>query len=79
MIFLRVVPYELKLLITHCMQQKYFSSDLLNDRLERFDFVRDKPSLIDVNLYQIMSVSRIILLVIGDKVPESDENWISFH
>ena len=49
-LFEGVVPYEMKLLITHCVHRKYFSIDLLNERIERFDFVHDKPSLIDVKL-----------------------------
>ena len=43
-LFEGVMPFELKLLLIHCVQKKYFSVDLLNERLERFDFVFDKPS-----------------------------------
>ena len=88
-LFEGIVPYELKLLIIYCVRKKYFSIDLLNDRLKRFDFVHDKPSLIDANLCrsvtkirqsasQMITLCRYIPLLIGDKVPESDENWISF-
>ena len=38
-LFEGIVPYELKFLINHCVQQKYFSIHFLNDRLQRFDFV----------------------------------------
>ena len=50
-LFEGVVPYELKVLLTHCVQvKKYFSIELLNDRIYRFDFVNDKPTLLDTNL-----------------------------
>ena len=41
-LFEGVVPYELKLLIIHVVQEVYY---FLNDRIERFDFVHNKPSL----------------------------------
>ena len=82
------MPYELKLLI-HCIENKYFSIALLNERINCFDFVYDKPSPTDVNVCrsvtklrqsasQMMTLSRYFPLLIGDKVPESDENWVSF-
>ena len=82
-LFEGVVPFELKLLLIHCVQKMYFSVDLLNERLERFDFVFDKPSLIDVNICrpgtnihqsasQMMTLSRYFPLLIGGKVPESN-------
>ena len=88
-LFEGVVPYELKLLVTHLVQKKYISIDLLNERIERFDFVHNKPSLIDRNLCrtttrirqsasQMMTLSQFFPLLIGDKVPESDEHWASF-
>ena len=88
-LFEGVVPYELKLLVTHLVQKKYISIDLLNERIERFDFVHNKPSLIDRNLCrtttrirqsasQMMTLSQFFPLLIGDKVAESDEHWASF-
>ena len=88
-LFEGVVPYELKLLICYCVQKKYFSIDTLNERIERFDFVHDKPSMIDCNLCrtttkirqsasQMMTLSRHFPILIGDRVPESDEHWSSF-
>lgn len=88
-LFEGVVQYELKLLIIHLVWERYTTIDLLNDRIEPFDFVHNKPSLIDSNLCrsttkirqsasQMMALSHFLPLLIGDKVPETDENWASF-
>lgn len=88
-LFEGVVPYELKHLISHCLQKKYFSLDMLNDRIERFDFVNDKPSRLDKDsssnsikirqsASQMLSLSSNFPLIIGDKVPEEDKYWLSF-
>ena len=89
-LFEGVVPYELKLLIRHCIQtMKYFTIDFLNNRIGRFDFIHDIPSLLDSNLCQstmkirqsasqMMALSRFFPLLIGDKIPEDDKNWKSF-
>ena len=89
-LFEGVVPYELKLLITHFIQiKKYFTIDFLNDRIDRFDFTFDKPSLFDGNLCrtshkirqsasQMMALSRHFPLLIGDIVPQDDEHWTFF-
>ena len=37
-LFKGVVPYELKLLIRHCVQAKYFMIGQLNHRIEAYDF-----------------------------------------
>ncbi len=63
--------------------------DLLNSRIEHFDFVHDKPPLLDTKLCrslvkirqsasQMMSLSLNFPLLIGDKVPVDDKNWTSF-
>ena len=82
-----VVPYELKLLIVYYIQvKKYFT---LNDRIDRFNFIRDKPTLLDTNICrssmkirqsasQMMALCCYFPLPIGDKIPEDDKNWISF-
>lgn len=88
-LFEGIVPYEMKLLLMHCVQKKYFSVDDLNERIKCFDFVYDKPSPIDVNICQsvvkicqsasqMMTLSRYFPLLIGDKVPETDARWVSF-
>ena len=38
-LFEGVVQYEMKLLIIHCLDEKFFSIDILNDRLSRFDLL----------------------------------------
>ena len=88
-LFEGVVPYELKLFLTYCTQQKrYFTIDDLNNRIKRFDFIYDKPTLIDVNICrsqlkirqsasQMMSLIRFFPLLIGDKIPENDAHWLS--
>ena len=84
-----VVPYELRLLILHCVSQNYFSITTLNDRIQRFDYVFDKPSLIDPNISkshskirqsaaQMMALAHNFPLLVGDKVPGEDEHWLSF-
>ena len=49
-LFEGVVPYEMKLLLTYCIENKYFSCVGFNNRLQQFDFgyteIKDKPSLI---------------------------------
>ena len=88
-LFEGVVPYEMKHLISHCLQNKYFSLDMLNDRIELFDFVDDKPSRLDKDASnnsikirqsasQMMSLSSNFPLLVGDKVPEEDKHWLSF-
>ena len=42
-LFEGAVPYELKFLIRHCVNARYFSVNLLNYRIERFDFDEDRP------------------------------------
>lgn len=50
-LFEGVVPYEMKLLITHLVNVKHFTVATFNDRLRRFDFgyieCSDKPSELD--------------------------------
>ena len=84
-LFEGVVPYEMKCLISHCVQQKYFSVELLNDRIDCFDFVCDKPSFLQKqpirirqSASQMMALCLNFPLIIGDKVPEGDKNWASF-
>lgn len=88
-LFEGIVPYELRLLICHCVQQKYFTINVLNERISTYDFGNYKPTLIDVRLTstpsakiqqsasQMMALTREFTLLIGDKVPEDDQNWHS--
>lgn len=75
----------MKCLISYCVQQKYFSVELLNDRIDSFDFICDKPSSLQDQPIRIrQSASQMLALcfnfplIIGDKVPEGDKNWLSF-
>lgn len=89
-LFEGVVPYELKRLLLHCIQKKYFTLDTLNDRIERFDFVSNKPSRLDKDsskknsikirqsASQMIELSFHLPLIIADKVPDDDKNWQSF-
>lgn len=89
-LFEGVVPYELKLLIQHCVCSKYFTIDLLNQRITAYDFVRTKPSLIDTRIIsnpsmkirqsasQMMHLSREFPMLVGDLIPTDDERWYSF-
>lgn len=90
-LFEGVVPNEMKQLLSHCIQEKYFTLRELNDRILSFDFPKDsKPVPIDVDLLkkpgnklrqsasQMMTLCQMLPLIIADKIPEDDENWHSF-
>lgn len=42
-----VVPFEPKLFLQHCTSSKLFTIDELNDRIQKFDFIDNKPSVTD--------------------------------
>ena len=77
-----IVPYHLKILLCHCVQQKYFTIDKVNERITLYDFIGDQPSLIDPKLAssramnirqsaaQMISLSRALPFLIGDMIPE---------
>ena len=46
-LFEGVVPLELKFLPLHSVQQKFLTIPVLNHHLSRFDYERNKPSLLD--------------------------------
>ena len=85
-----IVPYELKLLLRHCLNSMYFSVDELNGRIERYGFDCNEPRLLDNSVIrgseskirqsasQMMSLSHNLPLIIGDKIPEEDRHWVSF-
>lgn len=88
-LFEGVVPYELKLLIRHCVRQHYFSIDELNERILQFDFGDNKPAQIDhlilsrpvkkirQSASQMVVLSRTFPLLIGDRIPVG-KNWESW-
>ena len=49
-LFEGVVPSHMKLLLTHCVQEGFFTLEELNERICAFDFLKKKPSEIDSNL-----------------------------
>ena len=75
-----VVPFELKLLLQHCVSRKYFTIDELNSRMDSFGFARNEPRHIDPlvtrvgdtkirkSASQMMTLSQHFPLLIGDKV-----------
>ena len=88
-----VAQLEVKLLIKHCVSQKYFAIADYNHRVENFDYGKneiDKPGKITreilasndkkfhLSAAQTLLLCRIIPLLIGDCVPEEDKHWICF-
>ena len=86
--------FELKACLNHCVNERYFTVDELNERIMSFDFGTsenaNKPACIDEKvlkskdgkLHQSASqtwlLSRMLPLLIGDKVPIQDENWYCY-
>jgi hypothetical protein len=93
-LFEGVVPFELKLLLVHCTEKKYFTVAELNTRIVRFDFgysnVSSRPGEIDegsllrndgklrFSAASTWLLAKTLPLIIGDKVPEDDPNWELF-
>ena len=85
-----IVPFELKLLLQHCVSRNYFTIDELNRRMESFPFAGNKPRHIDPlvtrgsdikvrqSASQMMTLSQHFPLLIGDKVPAEDPHWNFF-
>ena len=80
-----VIPYELKLLIQHCIAKSYFKLETLNHRLRAFDFgyseIGDSPASIDCDsklrqtASQMWLLARVFPLLVGDLIPREDKNW----
>ena len=88
-LFEGVVPYELKLLLCHCVHAKYFTVRKLNERIKEYDFGCNIPVPIDPKVLgsnskirqsasQMMTLSRELPLLIADTIPHDDQNWHSF-
>ena len=87
-----VVPYEVKLLLHHCVQSKYFTLKVaVNERLQSYDLKDNKPTLIDERVFnndsdsklrqsasQMMTLAFELPLIIGDVIPVGDNNWEAF-
>lgn len=85
-----VAQYEIKLLIRHCISLKYITLNEYNQRILHFDYGKneeDKPGIVTnamlrsddkkfhLSAAQTLLLCRIIPLIMGDCVPEEDENW----
>jgi len=86
-----VVQYEIKLLICHCIDHKYFTLEDYNWRIINFDYgcsENDKPTAIisrdilrsgDKKIHlsssQAMLLCRLLPLIIGDCIAENDLYW----
>ena len=83
-LFEGIVPLELKLLLSHCITCKYFTLQELNVRILAFDFPENMPtSISDIShirqsASQMMTLTRFLPLIIGDKIPLEDDHWVSF-
>ena len=85
-----IVPYEMKLLLCHCVSQRYFTIDELNERMDRYGFTDNQPRPIDPSVIrnceskirqsasQMMTLSQHLPLLIGDRIPNDDIHWSSF-
>lgn len=83
-----VIPYELKLLLTHCTSKSYFEVHTLDQRLRAFNFgyteIGDKPAPIEdisrlrQSASQMWLLARILPLLVGDLIPRNDNNWLCF-
>lgn len=85
-----IVPYEMKLLLQHCVNSKYFTINELNRRILQFGFDGTLPQPLDINIIkhndskirqsasQMISLSLQLPLLIGDKIPIHDCHWNSF-
>ena len=89
-LFEGVVQCQMKLLLCHCVHERFFTIEEMNRRIGAFDFLQNKPSDIDPNVCkqaqsklrqsasQMMTLCRVLPLIVGDKVPADDEHWNIF-
>ena len=88
-----VAQLEVKLLVKHCVNEKYITVAEYNHRIENFDYGKnemDRPGIITRELLgsndkkfhlsaaQTLLLYQIIPLIMGDCVPEGDEHWQCF-
>lgn len=89
-LFEGVVPYELKLLLCHCVRSNYFTINQLNERIEQYDFGSNNPVPIDPKIVsnatakirqsasQMMTLCQDLPILIADTIPLGDQHWYSF-
>ena len=51
-LFEGVVPLNILLLLEYCIAKKFFTMNDFNDRINNFDFIEDKPALIDQKIFK---------------------------
>ena len=88
-----VAQHEIKLLLKHCVDVKYFTLNEYNHRVLYFDYGRnenDKPGIItrdtlqsndkkfNLSASQCMLLCQILPFLIGDCIPEGDKYWNCF-
>ena len=88
-----LIPSEVKLLLIHCISNKYFTLQEFNERLINFNYGYSESSKPIPILSQTLnssgkslrlSASEMLLLtyvfpfIIGDKVPNNDDHWNCF-
>ena len=89
-LFKGVVPYELKLLLVHCVNSKFFTIEFLNERINAYDFGGNTQAQIDVRIAtnpsgkirqsasQMISLCRELPMLVADMIPQDDIHWYSF-
>ena len=83
-----VLLYEVKLLLRHCVQSKYFTLKVVHERLQSCDFKVNEPTLIDERVFnndsvrqsasQMMALAFELPLIVGDMILVGDKNWEAF-
>lgn len=89
-VFEGVAQYEIKLLLQHYISLNYFSLQVFNSRVEKYNFPGDTPSNIDERVLhsndrklrqsasQMMSITSELPFLIGDKITIGDPHWEAF-
>ena len=89
-----VAPLEISLLLCHCIIcEKYLTLDEYNHRLSHFDYeyletsrappintrsILSEGRALKASASQMLLLIRILPLMIGDTIPNSDPNWKCF-
>ena len=88
-LFEGVICYDLAICIKYFVQSKWLTYEILNGRVQRFEFVgsdnANKPAEISVNgdrlggqAVQNWTLLRFLPLIIGDKVPKKEDDVWQF-
>ena len=88
-----VAQYEIKLLLRHCIDNKYLTLTDYNHRVVFFNYghnENDKPGIVTSELLrsddkkfhlsaaQTLLLCRLLPMIVGDCVPEEDQHWKCF-